>query len=391
METQKKQYLFYAGQNSQGNYSDRFQEHKLHHIYFDSFSTEQGSDIRNFRVAYRVFGTPNEKRDNIILVFHALTGDCNCSGYTDADGYKPGWWEPLFSAGKSFDLSKYCIICPNHPGGCYGSIGPTDQLVGTSSPIGPDFPLLTVRDVARGHQLLLQKLNIHQLHCVIGGSFGGMVVSEFIINFPNIAQNAVMIAAPVAHSAQALAMNHIQRKCIENDSNYKGGRYYHGPLPNKGLSLARQIGMITYRNPAEFDSRFGRSPQKINTEKETYFKIQSYLDHQGQKLLNRFDANSYIKLTYTMDEHDISQGSGDFNKAIRKIKSNLLLIAIDSDMLYPPPEMQSIKKFCLKNGVKAKYASIRSINGHDGFLIEHDQLNEIISQFFTKLSNQKAS
>lgn len=391
METQNKQYLFYAGAQNQEQFSNRFQENKLHHVYFDCFTTEQGSDIRNFRIAYRVFGTPNEQRDNIILVFHALTGDCNCGGYTDADGYKPGWWGEFFAAGKIFDPQKYCIICPNHPGGCYGSIGPTDNLVGSNSPIGPDFPLFNVRDVASAHHQLLQKLNIHQLHCVIGGSFGGMVVSEFIINFPDMANNAVMIAAPIAHSAQALAMNHIQRKCIENDSNFKEGRYYHGPLPNKGLSLARQIGMITYRNPAEFDNRFGRSTQNLATEKDTYFKIQSYLDYQGQKLLNRFDANSYIKLTYTMDEHDISHGSGEYNQPVQKIKCDLLLIAIDSDILYPPPEMESFKRFCLKNSVKAKYATIKSLHGHDGFLIEHDQLNEIISQFFSNASDQKAS
>lgn len=391
MESQKRQYLFYAGQKESGNFSSRFEENKLHYMYHDSFITESEADIRNFRVAYRVFGTPNEKKDNIILVFHALTGDCNCSGYSDTDGNKPGWWQEIFAPGKIFDLNKFCIICPNHPGGCYGSIGPTDHLIGTSSPVGPDFPTFSIRDVARAHQLLLTHLNIEMLHTVIGGSFGGMVVSEFIINFPDIAQNAVMIAAPIAHSAQALALNHIQRKCIEMDPNYHDGQYYNGPLPKKGLGLARQIGMITYRNPIEFDERFGRSTQYANDEKETYFEIQSYLDYQGQKLLNRFDANSYIKLTYTMDEHDISHGTGDFNKFIRKITCNLLLIAIDSDILYPPEEMQSFKNFCLKNSVKAKYATIESAHGHDGFLIEYNQLDQIISEFYENVSDQKAS
>ena len=218
-----------------------------------------------------------------------------------------------------------------------------------------------------------------------------MVVSELIVHYPELAEAAVMIAAPIAHNAQALAFNHIQRKCIENDPHFNGGRYYSGPLPNRGLSLARQIGMITYRNSGEFDERFGRNTHYSSSERERYFQIQSYLGHQGKKLRNRFDANSYIKLTRVMDTHDLSRGSGDFPKALSKIKSRLLLVAIDSDILYPPQEIEKTAELCKQSDVVCEFALIRSIHGHDGFLIEFEQLNRILVRFFVSLQKSKAS
>ncbi len=391
MGSAPRKFLFPVNGTGKTKFGERFRENRRHTVFFDSFLSENGDELINYRLAYRVFGQPNPKRDNIVVVFHALTGDANCGGYYDRDGYVPGWWSTLVEKGAIFDRRDYCVICPNHPSSCYGSVGPGDVVVGGKHPLGPDFPPLTTRDITRMHYRLLQWLNIERIKCAIGGSFGGMVVSELIVNYPELAESGVMIAAPIAHNAQALAFNHIQRKCIENDPHYNGGRYYSGPKPNRGLSLARQVGMITYRNPVEFDGRFGRNTQYPSREREKYFQIQSYLEHQGRKLLNRFDANSYIKLTHVMDSHDLSDGSGDFPTALSKIKSNLLLVAIDSDILYPPEEIEKTAELCRSSGVSCRFALIRSIHGHDGFLIEFDQLDRILVRFLGAHSEPKAS
>ena len=391
MSSAPRKFLFNANDIGKTEFSQRFLEDRMHTVCFDSFLSENGDELINYRIAYRVFGQPNAKRDNIVMVFHGLTGDANCGGYYDRDGYIPGWWDTLVKEGAAFDKKSCCIICPNHPSSCYGSVGPSDFVVGCDHPLGPDFPPLTTRDIAKIHYRLLQWLHLDKLYCIIGGSFGGMVVSELAVNYPDLAESAVMIAAPVAHNAQALAFNHIQRKCIEIDPHFNHGRYYSGPRPNQGLSLARQIGMITYRNSSEFDERFGRDTHYSGNEREKYFQIQSYLEHQGRKLLNRFDANSYIKLTRVMDTHDLSGGSGDFSGMLSKIRSNLLLVAIDSDILYPPGEIREIAELCRQNNVACRYAVIRSLHGHDGFLIEFDQLNRILMDFWETLSKSMAS
>ena len=384
-------YLFHTNNSANTPFSERFAENKRHNVVFDRFDSENGDELINYKVGYRVFGQPNAKRDNIILVFHALTGDANCGGYYDNDGYVSGWWDVLFSEKGIFDRRKYCVICPNHPSSCYGSIGPGDMVVGKTKPIGPDFPALTVKDIAKTHYQLMQWLGIEHLYCLIGGSFGGMIVSEFIVNYPQYAKSAVMIAAPIAHNAQALALNHIQRECIENDPNYNQGQYYAESGPNSGLSLARQVGMISYRHSGEFDERFGRTTQYSENEKEKYFQIQSYLEYQGQKLINRFDANSYIKLTRVMDTHDLSHGRESFQNALSHIRCNLLLVAIDSDILYPPEEVRQTAELCQESGVNCQFSLIRSIHGHDGFLIEFEQLNHILDKFFKMLEIHEKS
>ncbi|GAB4294705.1 MAG: homoserine O-acetyltransferase [Myxococcota bacterium] len=359
----------------------RFAENTLHKIIFKEFITERGDKIVNLRVAYRVFGKPNEAKNNIVLVFHALTGDANCAGYTKEGVKVEGWWEELFEKEGGVPLDRYCVICPNHPSSCYGSSGPSDFEVGGSAPLGPDFPPLNVRDLARVHYELIRRLGIKRLKCVIGGSLGGMIAIEWAVNFPDAAEKVAVIAAPLANNAQALAYNHVQRRCFDIDPNFKGGRYYGGARPDKALSLARQMGMITFRHPGEFARRFGRNTNYPTIERNKYYKIQSYLEHQGEKLLKRFDANSYIKLLELTDAHDISRGTGDFETPLSRVKSELLFVSVDSDVLYPPAEVEEIYNLARSKGAKARYETITSIHGHDGFLIESVQLNTILKGF----------
>ncbi len=372
--------ILYADNRPAPNQAGRLATNRLHKCNLGRYTTEAGEEIVNLQVAYRVFGTPSPTRDNLVLVFHALTGDANCAGYDDTDGHNPGWWEGVFSPAAALDLSTTCVICPNHPGSCYGSSGPLDRAVGNTRPIGLDFPELTSRDLALIHRELIRYLGIERLKAVIGGSLGGMAALEWAIECPGLAEKVVVIAAPAKSSAQALAFNHLQKKCFELDPSFKQGRYHDGPRPTLALALARQIGMVTYRNPEEFEGRFGRTLHEQRKDARTY-EIQNYLDYQGSKLVQRFDANSYVKLLSVLDEHDISRNRGSRKQALQRISDKLLCVGIDSDILYTAKEVKELYELARQCGVQAHYGELISIHGHDSFLIEYEQLNQLLTEF----------
>lgn len=361
--------------------SQRLAPDKLHKTYIDAFETEQGDKIVNLRVAYRVFGRPNTNRDNFVLVFHALTGDANCGGYDNSDGHIAGWWESLFKAGRTLNTDEHCIICLNHPGSCYGSSGPLDCQVGDRNPLGLEFPDLSVRDLVDIQVKLLEYLEIRKLKLAIGGSLGGMVSLELAIMVPDLAEKIVVIAAPALASAQALAFNHIQRKCFDLDRDFKNGEYYNGPRPQMALGLARQIAMITYRNRGEFDQRFGRTTSIALNGKNTDYEIQNYLNYQGGKLIQRFDPNSYLKLLNILDSQDIGRDRYSLEDALNRIQSEVLFVSVDTDILYPTDEVHSVFQACLNLGKAVAYDQIKSIHGHDAFLLEYDQVDEILQRF----------
>ncbi len=354
---------------------------RLHKHVLDHFVTEAGDSIANLTLAYRVFGRPNPARDNIVLVFHALTGDANCAGYRGPDGSVAGWWEELFQPGGALDTAKFCVICPNHPLSCYGSSGPISFAVGANEPLGSDFPPFSSRDLARVHGELLRALGIETLFCAIGGSLGGMVALEWALLQPLPTKRCAVLAAPAAGSAQAIAFNHIQKRCFDLDPHFKGGRYYGGPKPKLALSLARQVAMVTYRSPAEFSERFGRETAFSLEKDDRYFEMQSYLDHQGEKLLLRFDPNCYLKLLNVLNEHDIARNRPDLLEMIRKIRTEMLFVGIDSDILYTAEEVERTCRLFSEHGASARYECLHSKYGHDGFLIEFERLGTILHKF----------
>lgn len=382
-----KHIVLYAEEKHYSSFREKTRPDTLHHHVLDKFTTEAGDTIVNLKIAYRVFGKANEKRDNIILVFHALTGDSNCAGYQSPDGFVHGWWEGLFSK-QGIDPDKYCIICPNHPTSCYGSSGPLDKQVGANTPLGQDFPDFSVRDIVNAHGQLIKWLDIKQLHAVIGGSLGGMIALEWAIINPVDTLKSIVIAAPAASNAQSIAFNHIQKKCFEMDPDFKGGNYYNGKRPMLALSLARQIGMITYRSPEEFTKKFGRSLCFCEKETPNYYEIQSYLDYQGEKFFNRFDANSYIKLLTILDEHDVSRDRQSMESALAKIRAQMLFVSIDSDILYPPEDVENLHQMCLEQNIDSHFNCIKSLHGHDSFLIEYDQLTDYVNIFLNNNGNK---
>lgn len=332
------------------------------HTFDQPFITEYGDTIPEPTVAYQSWGQLNKSRNNVVLVCHALTGNTAANE----------WFDGLFGRGKTLDPTQHFIICPNVLGSCYGTTGPASINPETGQAYRADFPKVTIRDMVRLQQQLVDQLGIRSIELVIGGSMGGMQALEWCI-MDDRPQSAVLMGMGKAHSPWAIGISHTQRQAIYNDPNWKGGYYSKGQPPKKGLALARMIAMINYRTPADYRDKFGRSRQPENDR----FQVESYLDYQGQKLVDRFDAVSYVRLTQAMDSHDVARNRAGYKQVLQHVNVPVLVIGIHSDGLYPVAEQHELAGL-LPN---ARYRELQSKHGHDAFLIEFDQLNKIIAPF----------
>ena len=342
---------------------------KQSHTFEKTFVTEGGATVPDPTISYQTWGELNAERDNVILVCHALTGN------TSADQ----WFEGIFGADKALDPTEYFIICPNVLGSCYGSSGPTSVNPNTGERYRANFPIVTIRDIVRIQQQLLDKLNINGIKLVIGGSMGGMQALEWCIT-DDRPQSAVLLGMGEKHRPWAIGISHTQRQAIYNDPNWDEGFYSEKNPPKKGLALARMIAMNSYRHPSDFDKKFGRRLQNGQSQ----YEVESYLNYQGDKLVDRFDAVSYVRLTQAMDSHDIRRSRPRIQEILAALAIPIVVVGIDSDMLYPAEECQELAKL-LPNG---RYEEISSPHGHDAFLIEFGQLNPIVQSLQTERSEQ---
>lgn len=352
------------------NYTD--QHYRLHH-FEHPFSTESGFTFDEPVIAYRTWGTLNRTRSNVVLICHALTGN------PDADA----WFHGFFGEDGFLDPQRHYIVCANVPGSCYGSTGPWSENPRTGKPYRGDFPEITIRDLVRFQQRFLDALDINSVQMVIGGSMGGMQALEFTI-MDSRARSAVIIAAGKDHSPWAIGLSHTQRQAIFADPKWNGGFYEREDRPESGLAIARRIAMLSYRCPGDVQEKFGRKKQ--DQDAHNRYKVESYLDYQGQKLADRFDALSYVRLSGAMDSHDVARNRiGSAREILGGITIPILVIGIDSDLLYPVREQHKLAK--LLPG--ARYREIRSHHGHDAFLIEFGQMNSIIKSFLTEIPTGK--
>ena len=341
------------------------------------FVLESGLSLAPVSVAYETYGKLNGEGTNAILVCHALTGDSHAAGI-DGKG-RLGWWDGIVGKGKAFDTDNYFVVCSNFLGSCYGTTGPTSTNPATGLPYGRSFPVYTVRDMVRLQHRLLKHLGIKRLVTLSGGSLGGMQVLEWALMFPEFVETIIPIATSARHSAWCIGLNEVARLAIENDAAilHSNG---HGQT-ERGLALARMIAMITYRSRASFERRFSRNQRNSEDPADPLFEIESYLHHQGEKLVQRFDAATYVGITKAMDRHDITRCRLGLQETLGTIKARALCIGIDSDVLYPVVEQAELAAHI----PDAKYAEIRTIHGHDAFLIEFDQLNQIIRDFLKEV------
>ena len=351
-----------------------------------------GKEISNFPLAYETYGNLNEKKDNAILIFHALTGDQYASGINPITK-KEGWWNYAVGPGKSFDTDKFFVICANVIGGCMGSYGPGTIDPLTNKPIGTNFPVITINDMVNAQYNLLDYLKIEKLFAVAGGSMGGMQVLQFVSNFPNKAKVALPIACTASHSAQNIAFNELGRQAIMSDSNWKEGLYDEKSTnPDKGLAVARMAAHITYLSKQGLQEKFGRNLQERSDLKfgfDADFQIESYLRYQGSVFVDRFDANSYLYITRAMDYFDLTkQFNGNLSKAFKDTKTKFFIISFTSDWLYPTSENKDIVIALNAIGADVGFVEIKTDKGHDSFLLDvPDFLSTIKNYLNTTYSN----
>ena len=349
------------------------------------FETEGGKPLSPVTLAYETYGTLNADRSNAILILHALTGDAHAAGWHKGDK-SPGWWDNMIGPGKAFDTDRYFVICSNVLGGCRGSTGPASMNPRSGKPYALEFPIITLKDMVDAQRHLVDHFAIDRLLAVSGGSMGGMQALQWVASYPERVRSAIPIATTATHSPQQIAFNEVGRQSIMSDPNWNEGNYYGGPLPAKGLSVARMVGHITYMSDVSMAEKFGRrfKNTRSNFKFDPEFEVEGYLQYRGENFINRFDPNSYLYITKAIDYFDLANGKG-LTEILRGVKTRFLVIAFKSDWLYPSYQSQEIARACKRAGVEAIYAELNSTWGHDAFLIEVDEQSHLVSHFLKKV------
>ncbi|MFP4566790.1 MAG: homoserine O-acetyltransferase [Spirochaetaceae bacterium] len=321
---------------------------------------ESGETLSPLELAYNTWGELNEAGDNAVIVAHGFTANSDISQ----------WWGGLLGEGRALDPEKHFIVCINSLASPYGSTSPLTYAREGRSP--REFPSVTVRDTVHAHKRLVDALGIRRIHSVVGVSLGGHMALEWAILYPELVGSFVTIGSTAKHSPWCIGISATQRAAITADPAWQNGEY--DEQPRTGLGLARQIAMISYRSNPSFAERFGR---RRTDEATPRFEVESYLDYQGHKLVDRFDANCYIEMTRLMDTHDVGRDRGDYPEVLSRIRQPALVLSVSSDVLYPAHEQLELAR----SMPNAEYGVIRSDAGHDGFLIEHEQLVDLLTPF----------
>ncbi|WP_199791207.1 MULTISPECIES: homoserine O-acetyltransferase [unclassified Streptomyces] len=341
---------------------------------------EAGGELPGVRLAFETWGRLAPDRSNAVLVLHALTGDSHVAGAAGPGHPSPGWWDGLVGAGRALDTDRWFVVAPNVLGGCQGSTGPSSPAPG-GRPWGSRFPFLTQRDQVAVEADLADALGIDRWALVVGGSMGGMRALEWAVSYPERTGALLLLATTAAASAEQIAWATVQLHAVRGDPHWRGGDYHDagpGRGPHAGLGLARRLAHVTYRSEPELRSRFGRAPQGAEDPWQGgRYQVESYLDHHAAKLVRRFDAGSYVTLTEAMNSHDIGRGRGGVRAALSRVTAPALVAGVDSDRLYPPYQQAE-----LAAGIPTadRLRVIESPYGHDGFLIEAEQVASLVAE-----------
>lgn len=362
------------------------------------FALDSGAALSDVTVAYETWGRLNADASNAVLLCHAWTGDSHASGSAGRGHSTPGWWNDTVGPGKPIDTDKYFVVCANVLGGCQGSTGPASPHPDDGVPYGSRFPVVTIRDMVRSQARLMEDLGIGRWLSVIGGSMGGMQALEWAVMYPRRIRSMVAVATCMQATAQQIAWGAIGRRAIGLDTKWRGGDYYAaqpGEGPTEGLAIARMVAQVTFRSDNVFTDRFGRELADKATVGDTLgmwqrFEVERYLEHHGNKLATRFDANSYLSIGKAMDLHDVARGRGSLERAMARVTAPTLAVGIWSDMLYPAYQQRQIHEILQSNAVDCDYVEVDSPHGHDAFLINSDQLAEPLERMLAKAAQTDA-
>ncbi len=358
-----------------------------------------GRDFGPITLAYETYGELNGEKDNAILVFHALSGSQHIAGFNPAvpgvgslwnEECQTGWWDDFVGPGKCVDTDRFFVVCANYLGGCYGSTGPSSINPGTGKEYGGDFPHITFGDIVDSQIPLFKELGIDAFHAVIGSSLGGMLAINFSVRYPKMANRVVAVACGIESTTLTRAHNLEQILAIENDPNFCNGHYYDGPPPLRGLALAR---MISHKTFVSLHIMEARMVDKCEQEQDefSWYKIktplESYILHQGRKLVRRFDANTYLYLISGWSNYHLlhDTGFGSYSELLGRCRhQEYLVFSIDADVCFYPDEQEYLFKQLADNGVKAEYISVSSDKGHDSFLLEPELYSYAIREMLEK-------
>ncbi|URW75204.1 homoserine O-acetyltransferase [Sphingomonas donggukensis] len=350
-----------------------------------ALALDGGGTLAQVQIAYETYGTLNADASNAILVAHALTGDQHLASAHPRTG-KPGWWARMVGSGKPIDTDRWFVVCSNVIGSCMGSSGPASIDPATGRPYGMAFPVITIRDMVRAQEMLIDHLGIDTLAAVVGGSMGGMQALSWAATFPQRVRACVVLASAARHSAQNIAFHEVGRQAIMADPKWRGGAYYDvGDPPTAGLAVARMAAHITYLSEAGLTEKFGRKLQGRDAKTfgfDADFQVESYLRHQGIAFTDRFDANSYLYITRALDYFDLAEEhGGHLAGAFRGTATRFCLVSFDTDWLYPTAESRSIVHALNAAGARASFVELSSPYGHDAFLLDSPELDRVMTGF----------
>jgi homoserine O-acetyltransferase len=349
------------------------------------FRLQSGKPFGPIKIAFKTFGKLNEERSNAVLIFPTLTATPQVAAENLNGDNFPGWWQDIVGKGKAIDTDKFFVICLDHFGGCYGSTGPSSKNPDTGKQFAMSFPTFFIGDMVNCSFELLKELGLRKLHAVAGGSLGGLLALQFVALHKSFAKHALILGASHRVSSQAIALNYIARQAIMLDPDWNSGDYSKSAFPEKGLSIARQIGHISYLNQAILEQKFGRSEVgklRNYVSLPLQYQVESYLSYQGEKFCKRFDPNSYIYLSKAIDAFDLVKEFGSIENAFRGSKTEFTQIAISSDQLFPNSDSRQLHETLLAAGIKSSFHVIDSVKGHDAIFLENERIGKIIERAF---------
>ncbi len=361
-------------------------------VHGDDFLLKCGTTLSGFELVYETYGTLNDAASNAVLVCHALSGDHHAAGRHNAEDTKPGWWDACIGPGKPIDTDRFFVVSPNNLGGCHGSTGPLTENPATNEPWGPDFPTVTVSDWVRSQRLLADHLGIERFAAVIGGSLGGMQAMQWSIDAPDRLGAAVLVASAARLSAQNIAFNEIARQAILSDPEFHDGHYRaRGSNPDLGLMLARMVGHVTYLSDDGMGRKFGREIKSgdIAQGRDVEFQVESYLHYQGRSFSGRFDANTYLLMTYALDYFDpASEYDNDLVAALSGTTCDFCVISFSSDWRFSPARSREITNALMEARKNVVSCEIESEHGHDSFLLPIERYFDVLGGYFQRLARE---